>query len=289
VIGGYVALSGYTDEEKVAKRITDAWLTIARKLWSEGATLAYGGAMGKKLTDALHADMKRVSYALTRTGKDQAPNPRLWQFEPADGLDEKELDGVHYEPQPAFTDTERAFIKERPADPDRKWVVEAIRRFRRRLDVSERSVARFAVCGKGAGYNGRFSGIAEEVMLTLALGKPVYVAGGFGGAAREVGALLGLARPWTGEKLAVFEPVLSGARLAMLEHFSEAMRPPGFEGLPLTQEALVSFLRDRCVDGTRWPNNGLDVGENRELFSSEDGDRIAELVLKGLTRRHATP
>ena len=44
-----------------------------------------------------------------------------------------------------------------------------------------------------------FPGIPEEVMLTLAQGKPVYLAGAFGGGAADVGSLLGLAHPRRGD------------------------------------------------------------------------------------------
>jgi len=46
---------------------------------------------------------------------------------------------------------------------------------------------------------GRMPGVAEEVILTLAMRKPVYIAGGFGGAAADVGRLLGFGHPRTGE------------------------------------------------------------------------------------------
>jgi hypothetical protein len=50
-----------------------------------------------------------------------------------------------------------------------------------------------SVLGGGDGNNwGRFSGIAEEVVIAVALGKSVYILGGVGGAAHAVGSLMGL-------------------------------------------------------------------------------------------------
>src|SRR5262249_22482954 len=64
--------------------------------------------------------------------------------------------------------------------------------FRMRLRMIE-EIDALIVLGGGDGNNwGRFSGIAEEVVIAVALGKPVYILGSVGGAAHAVGSLMGL-------------------------------------------------------------------------------------------------
>ncbi len=282
-IDGAIALSGYGDDARATERLRRTWLAVTNALWKEGATLVYGGAWGKILTDALDAEHARMPRVLRRGAK--APSPRLLTFKSA-----KTPRGNLEPPEP--TREERAFLHKHGGD-DCAWVVDAVKRFRKRLQISELSVARFAIAGKVKGHNGRFSGIAEEVMLTLALGKPVYVAGGFGGAARDVGALLGLERPWEGRRLRTFDDVLDERRKELLADYAEKMRPPPFADpagpharrrvqLPMTQDQLVSFLRQHALGGPGWPDNGLSQDDNRKLFRSTNAQEVAELVTRGL-------
>ena len=46
--------------------------------------------------------------------------------------------------------------------------------------------ARVLLGGKLSGYMGRYPGIAEEALLSLRAGKPIYLLGGFGGCARAL-------------------------------------------------------------------------------------------------------
>lgn len=64
-------------------------------------------------------------------------------------------------------------------------------------------------------------------------------------------------------------------------------RPAGFSHLPLTFAETMAFVAGYSVEGPGWPDNGLTLDENRELFITQDSDKIVELVLRGLQRRFA--
>jgi SLOG cluster2 len=131
----------------------------------------------------------------------------------------------------------------------------------------------------------RFSGIAEEVMLALALRKPVYVLGGRGGGAQAVGQLLGfdsaVANPNTcladdevGESLSTREFTL-----------------PGLLDLPRTTPDLRTYLFERGITTNAWPRNGLSPEENRQVFKTviepdniRDAESCVKQIIKGLLR-----
>jgi hypothetical protein len=55
--------------------------------------------------------------------------------------------------------------------------------------------ARVVLRGRLSGQQGLYPGVAEEALLALAVGVPLYVAGGFGGCGRAVASALGGATP----------------------------------------------------------------------------------------------
>ena len=120
-------------------------------------------------------------------------------------------------------------------------------------------------------------------MLTLAQGKPVYISGALGGAAAGLGSLLGLSHPRTG----AVPPWLQSDPLQnerSLQTVAAELRPGPWTGLPITAADLASFLKEHAFGGPKWPNNGLDYAENRELFDSSNLNRVADLVVTGLLR-----
>ena len=84
-------------------------------------------------------------------------------------------------------------IAEGEAYDPRRHVAWALSLFRMRVRIVQDLRALIVLGGKDDGRSwGRFAGITEEVMIAIALRKPVYVLGGAGGAARATGQLLGL-------------------------------------------------------------------------------------------------
>lgn len=168
----------------------------------------------------------------------------------------------------------------------------ALALFRMRATVTSVSSARIVMGGRESGFSGRFPGIAEEVMLALALSQPVFVCGGFGGAANAVGQLLGLGSPWATipdmfdvDKVSKSDPALAGVE-RKVKDWSTSFQTPGLTALPCDYVSLVSFLRKHALGNSGWPDNGLTVRQNQQLFGSSDPTCIAELVILGLTRLH---
>ena len=58
--------------------------------------------------------------------------------------------------------------------------------------------ARIVLGGRLEGYKGRMPGIAEETLLSLQSGQPIFLLGGFGGCARAIAETIGLVTPWSG-------------------------------------------------------------------------------------------
>lgn len=163
----------------------------------------------------------------------------------------------------------------------------AISQFRLRIRVIQDVGALVVFGGKDDGRSwGRMSGIAEEVMIALALDKPIYVLGGAGGAATEVGKLLGLSNATAATKRflsSAFNVELD----AVLKEYETEFDVPGLNQSPKSLEEIRSFLFHRGVNTQAWPWNGLSVNENRELFAcdiSKNPNRAVELVLRGLGR-----
>lgn len=151
--------------------------------------------------------------------------------------------------------------------------------FRLRWIMNSRCVARVLVQGKEDLSPGRRTqGILEEAMLALATGQPIYVLGAFGGAARYLGGLLGLA---TG-------PVPDSLPQGNSELPEHAARLGGAIDLPSRGEQIPDFLTSFALGGSRWPDNGLSVDENRALFESSSAEDIARMVRTGLLRRLGT-
>ena len=141
----------------------------------------------------------------------------------------------------------------------------AISLFRMRARLVQDIDALIVLGGKDDGKSwGRFSGIAEEVMLALALGKPTYVLGGRGGGAYAVGKLLGLDYTIANPDTCLVEGDI-GSPLSS-ETYANYFALPGHPGLPRTTSKIRTFLFERAVTTSGWPRNGLRLEENRELF-----------------------
>lgn len=109
------------------------------------------------------------------------------------------------------------------------------------------SQARIVLGGRTDGYRGIMPGVAEEALLSLQAGQPVYILGGFGGCARDIASKLKI----------VPKSVLSSRSWNAIERFS-------------------SF-------GISSLQNGLTPQENAILAETPHIDQAIILVLRGLT------
>ena len=106
--------------------------------------------------------------------------------------------------------------------------------------------ARILLGGQVENYKGRMPGIAEEALLSLQSGQPVFLLGGFGGCARDIAEALGLADTWAGSR----------------ERWQGRLELEGY--------------------GPDSLNNGLSPDENRVLAQTPYMDQWLPLLLRGL-------
>ena len=133
--------------------------------------------------------------------------------------------------------------------------------------------ARLVVVGRGIGSSGAVPGIFEETVVAVRGRTPLFLVGGFGGVA------VSLIEAFTKGTTAVFtrEAQLSHPPLAGFYDYLDAQ---GMSELA-DFEGMVKELHDAGVAGL---NNGLTAEENEFLFTSNDWNAVAELMLDGLDR-----
>lgn len=295
-ISGSIALSGFrpsrgsdADAGNI-EMMEECWSAVATALWNEGATLAYAGrwtgrdvALAKLLTRELST---RPPELRRDPASRSVPRPRFRLFlkgfdseKAAQEVDLPEEQRVSMGIELVAGDYLHA---EERAWGMRDWRARVIERFRRRLAVSEASVARFIIGGHLEDDNDRPSGIVEETILSLALCRPIYIAGAFGGASHAMGILLGLDEIRTGTVPRTLFGYLKPDRRKALLEIADRLRPPPLTSLPLLPDEQVAFLRDHALEGAKWPKNGLTAEDNRRLFCSRDPAVVARLVSQGL-------
>ena len=109
------------------------------------------------------------------------------------------------------------------------------------------SQARVVLGGRVSGYKGSMPGIAEEALLSLQEGQPLFLLGGFGGCTRDIAETLGLVEPWAGSR-------------------------PAWPG----RDLFKAFSPEL--------NNGLTEEENATLARTPHIDQANVLVMRGLHR-----
>jgi hypothetical protein len=182
-----------------------------------------------------------------------------------------------------------AAIAEGDAYDPRRHVAWALSLFRMRVRIVQDLSALIVLGGKDDGRSwGRFAGIVEEVMIAIALRKPVYVLGGASGAARATGQLLGLDAT-TPDLRRCLMPAAQAELAQALKPYVHCFKIPGEPKSPIDLAEVREFLYHRGVTTSAWPWNGLDLTENRQLFACPvadipHADRAVELVVKGLSR-----
>ena len=213
-IGGSIALSGFgppvkSDSANDEARLGECWTRVAKGLWTEGATLAFAGRWrdrsASSLVKLLLDELSSWPQELSRN-KDsrQQPACRFRSFAHVMEPDRSREDADEILPlqkrQEMGVDLVlRAYLDEEELKwGELDWRARVLERFRRRWAVSEDGVARFVIGGNRDSGDDRLSGVVEEAVQSLALRRPIYLAGGFGGVTEDLGVLLGVSRIRTG-------------------------------------------------------------------------------------------
>ncbi|HCF0147874.1 hypothetical protein ACRS57_21115 [Pseudomonas aeruginosa] len=189
---------GLSDEH-----LRDAMAEIARHLLALGARLIYGGDLRQhgfsELLFELVARHRRDSDAGdSRCG---VTNYLAWPVHTLQPIAELEAQIAEFEDSAELVllraDGSRLPIEERRGLPskvptEQEWA-EGLTSMR--ITMMSESDARIVVGGRVENYKGTMPGIAEETLLSLRAGKPIFLVGGFGGCARDIAETLGLVPP----------------------------------------------------------------------------------------------
>ena len=286
---------------------------VAKAAIERGATVAFCGSLGETLNSILDT-AQGLTDQLIRPEQDY----RVWNpvgypaflkpdfAENRTNRSAKAKLHVNFEELQTLSEDEKTNFGLSDDYFDVKWkegynpkhhLAWALSLFRMRVRFIQNINALFVVGGKGGRDSkaspdppwGRFSGLAEEVMLALAFNKPIYVAGMSQGAAEDVGILLGLSNMRLYELGCLPSP--ANDNYAKLTKEIESFKPDPFQtpqnsALPQNIDSLREFLREHAIESPGWPSNGLTTQENRKLFnaSSDDIDDCVKLIMRGITQ-----
>jgi hypothetical protein len=236
--------------------LRDAMAEIARHMLALGARLVYGGDLRQNGFSELLFEL----VARHRRDADEGEDPTgvisylAWPVHIQQTAAELEalthdLSGstrlilLRLDGRPMSL-TERRKLKSRQPD-EAEWP-EGLTAMRRRT-LSDTD-ARIALGGRIDKFKGDMPGIAEESLLSLRKGQPLFLMGGFGGCARDIAETIGL-----------------------LPQQSESRRR--WPGLDQFRDFSYPFL-----------NNGLSSNENETLARTPHVDQAVLLILRGLLR-----
>lgn len=142
------------------------------------------------------------------------------------------------------------------------------------------STVRICAGGKRLGYKGKMPGVLEEILLTLAEGKPIFLLGGFGGVVADVcEVIIGSNVP---DALSEQWQQLHNSGYADLQDIarSKGQAADYSEAVGTLQATDISSLANL---------SGLSEQEYRRLMATPFVDECFYLILKGLGSRSETP
>ena len=235
--------------------LNEAAAELALQLLASGAKLAYGGDLrAHGFTRLLFQLVLR--YTSTSDLKDavRVTNHLAWPVHirmPVDQIEQlaAELRGaaelvlLGCDGTRVAMDARRKLATREPTEDEWRSGLTAMREFQR-----SRTDARVLLGGQVADFKGNMPGVAEEALVSLRAGQPVFLIGGFGGCAREIAETLGLVEPWDGSR----------------------------NGWPGRRRLEKWTGRDL--------NNGLSSEENEALASTPFIGQAVMLVLRGVNR-----
>ena len=259
IAGRTVAISVSESPDMAVLGLSDAHLRdamdrLALHLLASGARLAYGGDLRKDgFTDLLFELVSRYQREESEV-QIGVTNYLAWPVHVSKEADELEeishslagtgelvcltQDGRRLEPS---VWNQRELHK--PTDEEWASGLTAMRRVMHRA-----TQARVVLGGRVTGYKGDMPGIAEEALLSLKEGQPLFLLGGFGGCTRDIAETLGLVE-------------------CRARDYPDWLGRQKFEGFSSSDLS-----------------NGLSEGENATLARTPHIDQAIVLVLRGLHR-----
>lgn len=187
------------------EHLRDAMAEIARHLLALGARLIYGGDLRQHgfsdlLFELVARHRRDVDEGDNHTG---VTNYLAWPVHILQAVAELETEIAKVEDSAELVclriDGSELPIEERRGLPsqvptEQEW---ADGLTSMRITMMSDSDARIFVGGRVKGYKGTMPGIAEEALISLKAGKPIFLVGGFGGCTRDIAETLALIQPRT--------------------------------------------------------------------------------------------
>lgn len=239
-----------------SEHLTDAMAEVARYLMSMGARLVYGGDLRP---DGFTQLLLELVERYRRDADDSDERVSFTNYFPWPvhaGMSAEEItqrseissgvaDLVFLMPGGEVMSSEerRQMTPRQPTDDEWSEGLTAMRAV-----VTTNSDARVVLGGKVEDYKGKMPGVAEEALVALQAGQPLFLLGGFGGCARDIAEDLGLVQ-------------------------TRSLRRREWVG----RGAFANFTSVSL-------NNGLDADENSTLATTVHIDEAVTLILRGLLR-----
>jgi len=241
-----------------------AWMELNRLLFSLGINIAYGG---DHRLSGLTEQLIDLADAHRRDEQRYAPITNYLALHMgATVTAERRIDLMHL--------IKVIDVESPAADPNLGASFQQALNFtamRRRM--ARDSQARILIGGKRAGVSGRYVGLAEEALIHLQEGKPIYLIGYLGGCAH---ALADWMAGGNDNPLLDLQPKPEVAQ-ARARFPADGTDPDQIYNQTQHGEQLRSLYQQS--------NNGLDAAEREQLAKSEDLSEVLQLLALGISRR----
>jgi hypothetical protein len=266
--------------------LRDAAAEFARFLLAARTTLAYGGDLRQGGFTEVLFELLTAYRAISGEAVDAIQSYLAWPLHlDLDDTQRARLKNTarfHPIPPPANLGINAADItsaKQVPPTTAENRVAWARSLTAMREQMNAEIHARLLLGGQARGL-GKYPGLAEEALLALRGGKPVYLIGAFGGCAEAVIEALRGNKP---AALTLDYQAIEEVPRAAIDLYNSQV-PPG--GEPIDYKALVAEFEKIGVAGLK---NGLDAKENERLFTTMHLPEMIALVLRGLGRLGKPP
>ena len=261
--------------------LRDAASEFARFLLAAGATLAYGGDLRQGGFTEVLFELLTAYRAISGEAVDAIQSYLAWPIHlDLDATQRARLKNTacfHPIEPPANLGVDPA-TKVPPTTPeDRVAWARSLTAMRERMNAEIH--ARLLLGGQARGL-GKYPGLAEEALLALRAGKPVYLIGAFGGCAEAIIEAL------RGNKPTAFTldyQVADSVSGESIELYNSQLLA---SGEPIDYKALTAEFEGFGIAGL---NNGLDAAENEPLLTTVNLPEMIALVLRGLGRLGKPP
>jgi hypothetical protein len=266
--------------------LRDAAAEFARFLLAAGTTLAYGGDLRQGGFTEVLFELLTAYRAISGEAVDAIQSYLAWPIHlDLDDTQRARLKNTarfHPIPPPANLGINAAGITSAKQVPpttaeNRVAWAHSLTAMRERMNAEIH--ARLLLGGQARGL-GKYPGLAEEALLALRAGKPVYLIGAFGGCAEAVIEALHRNKPVA---LTLDYQATEEVPRAAIDLYNSQIQPGGES---IDYKALTAEFEKVGVAGL---NNGLDAKENERLFTTMHLPEMIALVLRGLGRLGKPP